>query len=374
MKILIISNISGCSWAGSETYWQEFAMKALGVGNSVTAMVHSDLMASDQICEFCKAGGEVRNWSKLRIARFQYYKEKLAPSFSSKILDSYDVIIVSLGSLPAMTNVPGLVDGLFVAKTPIILICQFNSDHLIISQGERHIVSRVMKQSSSTIFCSQRNLIQARRQFAMEPPNARVINNPIRNRGHEPCAWPDDAGQIYFASVARFEVAWKGQDLLLDVLSQPQWRDRNWHLNLYGEGSDREYLERLIVFYALLDRVSFKGHEKKINAIWSSNHILVMPSHGEGTPLAALEAMMAGRPVIATDVGGNAEIIRDGETGFIAEVATLGSFSRVMERAWESRSHWKAMGEAARRNVSEGISRDPALDLLEICSSLVFKK
>src|SRR6185369_7034394 len=99
--------------------------------------------------------------------------------------------------------------------------------------------------------------------------------------------------------------------------------------------------------------------------IWSANQVLLMPSHGEGTPLAALEAMMYARPVVATDVGGNAEIIHDGVTGFIAEAATVNSFSKTLERAWQARAQWHEMGLAAHKYIRVRAGHDPAKALLQ---------
>ena len=374
MKILIISNVSGYSWAGSESLWHQAAMLALKAEYEVTGIVHPDLMQSAQISEFLQAGGNLKKWQALRIARFQSLKEKLAPTFSPHFLNEYNVILVSLGSLPAMNYVPGLVDGLLKTSSPLVVLCQFNADHLIVSLRERKSVAKVLEKATGSVFVSQRNLMEARRQFAMDPPKAHVIQNPIRNRSEITTPWPDESEGPCFASVARFEVAWKGQDLLLDVLSQPQWKDRQWRLRFYGEGPDREYLEKLALFYKISDRVFFEGQVKNLNQIWSKNHLLVMPSHGEGTPLAALEAMMAGRPVVATDVGGNTEIIQEGETGFIAEAATSRSFSKAMERAWDLRGQWKQMGESARRSLVQADEKDPAQELLDLCMSVAVTK
>ena len=272
MNLLIVSNVNGYPWAGSETVWHRTAMLALREEHNVTAIIHSDLMASSQIAEFQCAGGKVKNWKALGRARFQSLKDKIAPTFSLSFLNTFDAILVSLGSLPAMTYVPGLVNGLLRTRSPVVLLCQFNSDHLIISPNERKTVREVLEKTSAVVFCSERNLIEARRQFAVDPPKAYVIRNPIRNMHEHPCPWPDESSGFSFASVARLEVAWKGQDLLLDVLSQPQWRDRSWRLRFYGEGPDRDYLERLVRFYNLSDRVTFEGQVTDINGIWSKNH------------------------------------------------------------------------------------------------------
>ena len=56
--------------------------------------------------------------------------------------------------------------------------------------------------------------------------------------------------------------------------------------------------------------------------IWAEHHALVLPSRFEGMPLVVVEAMLCGRPCIVTDVGGNAELIRDGINGFLAKAPT----------------------------------------------------
>jgi len=79
----------------------------------------------------------------------------------------------------------------------------------------------------------------------------------------------------------------------------------------------------------------------------------VLPSRGEGLSLAMLEAMMCGRPVIATDVGGCREVLEEGVTGFIAEDASEDALGRALERAWAVRSKWQAMGASAHQKAKE---------------------
>jgi glycosyltransferase involved in cell wall biosynthesis len=150
----------------------------------------------------------------------------------------------------------------------------------------------------------------------------------------------------------------KGQDILFEALSAPQWVGRNWRLYLYGEGPMRNVLERLVQHFGLSERVVFAGH-RPVEEIWAWNHVLVMPSRAEGLPLAIVEAMLCARPVVATDVAGNSEVVEDGITGFLADAPTARSVGNAMERLWGNRAKIEAMGMAGAKKIRELVPPDP---------------
>jgi glycosyltransferase involved in cell wall biosynthesis len=90
----------------------------------------------------------------------------------------------------------------------------------------------------------------------------------------------------------------------------------------------------------------------------------VLPSCSEGTPLALIEAQIAGRPAVVTDVGDSARWVIEGETGFVADAATAASFGRALARAWDRRADWRAIGERAHTAAAKRIDRNPGLTLL----------
>jgi sugar transferase (PEP-CTERM/EpsH1 system associated) len=96
---------------------------------------------------------------------------------------------------------------------------------------------------------------------------------------------------------------------------------REWNYNIkvviIGDGILREKLEGIARDYELNNDVVFLGMRNDIDQIVPEFDIFVLSSTSEGTPLTLLEAMSCGLPVIATDVGGNPEVVNDGETGFI---------------------------------------------------------
>jgi glycosyltransferase involved in cell wall biosynthesis len=117
--------------------------------------------------------------------------------------------------------------------------------------------------------------------------------------------------------------------------------------------------------------VNFLGHQSDIEKVWSSHHALVLPSRQEGMPLVVVEAMLSGRPCIATDVGGNRELICDGVNGFLAKAPTVELLDEAMNRAWENRSRLKEMGEKAAYDVRQWVSPDPTGDFVRDLRSLI---
>jgi glycosyltransferase involved in cell wall biosynthesis len=166
------------------------------------------------------------------------------------------------------------------------------------------------------------------------------------------------ASKVQLAVVGNLIVSHKGQDILLAVLQSPKWRGRDWVLNIYGDGPDRGYLQDLVTFYRLEGRVVFHGRVDDIRQLWSGNHLLVMPSHMEGMPLAIVEAMLCGRPCVVTDVGGATEWIDDGVSGFVASAASERSLDGALDRAWEVRGQWEEIGRRAHESAM--VLYDPA--------------
>ena len=106
------------------------------------------------------------------------------------------------------------------------------------------------------------------------------------------------------------------------------------------------------------DKVTFKGH-REVKDIWADNHILVLPSRAEGLPITIVEAMLCGRPVLTTDVAGNAEFLEDEVTGFIVDAPTIKQLGAALERLWERRDQLEKMGAAAATAIRHLIPSDP---------------
>ncbi len=151
----------------------------------------------------------------------------------------------------------------------------------------------------------------------------------------------------------------KGQDLILETLAGEVCKNRPWRLTLYGKGPTRGILEALASRLDLSDRVNFAGFAAP-EEIWSRNHILVLPSRFEGLPLVMVEAMLCGRPVIATDVAGHRELVEEGVAGFLASAPTASALGAALERFWERRDEAEHIGRAASRRIRQLVPPNPA--------------
>jgi glycosyltransferase involved in cell wall biosynthesis len=241
---------------------------------------------------------------------------------------------------------------------PYALIVHCNGDQWWFGE---HLAAAVESYTAAlTVFCvAQKNLDLLRSQLGGEPlQNAELVWNPFNVSPQKAPAWPADSSEWRMACPARLFPPAKGQDLLLRTFAMQQWRNRTVIVNLYGSGPDEPALRR-IAEEQHINKVRFCGHVSDIHKIWEQNHLLLLPSRYEGLPIVLVDAMWCARPAVVTDVGDNARMCVDGETGFVASAPTLASFSDALERAWEKREDWRQLGLAARKRAEDMIPVDP---------------
>ena len=158
--------------------------------------------------------------------------------------------------------------------------------------------------------------------------------------------WPNVPSPVSLAMVGNVDASSKGHDLVLGALDTPIWRERKVRVTIFGRGPDETALLTECQRRGL-KQIYFAGHVASTMSIWRSHHALLLPSRYEGQSLAMLEAMLHGRPVIATPVGGTAGLVVDGKSGFLAASADARGFADALERAWHQLATWPEMGAAA---------------------------
>ena len=125
-----------------------------------------------------------------------------------------------------------------------------------------------------------------------------------------------------------------------------------------GDGEQREELERLHAELGLGDRFILRGSVADVAGFLRTVEIAILPSHSEGMANALLESMSAGRAVIATDVGANAELVQHEKSGLIVPAGDENAIVEAIGRYLENPLRAAAYGAAARTRVEANFSRD----------------
>lgn len=124
-------------------------------------------------------------------------------------------------------------------------------------------------------------------------------------------------------------------------------------LEIAGSGPLRGELERLAVELGIASSVTFLGWRQDIGRAMSGWDVYVQTSLDEGIGVSVLEAMAAGLPVVATDVGGTSELVVHGETGLLVPASNPGRLAEVLEALLRDEPARQRMGEAGRRRAYE---------------------
>jgi glycosyltransferase involved in cell wall biosynthesis len=144
----------------------------------------------------------------------------------------------------------------------------------------------------------------------------------------------------------------KGVDLLLDSWVEIASDRPSWRLSVYGAGPEEESLKKQAAQLGITDSVEWKGRTNDVLGALRESSIFVLPSRGEGFPLAPMEAMAAAVPCVAFDVSpGVREIITDGVDGFLAPPGNTRAFAQHLDRLICDRELRDRMGEQARQNI-----------------------
>jgi glycosyltransferase involved in cell wall biosynthesis len=159
---------------------------------------------------------------------------------------------------------------------------------------------------------------------------------------------PDPAGPAVL--VARLAPV-KDVATLLRATALAARRRADFRLEVAGDGSARADLERLAGELHLGRHVRFLGEVRDVAGLLARARLFVLPSLTEGLSLTLLEAMARGLPVVATRVGGNPEVVAEGQTGLLVPPGAPDQLAECMLRLWDDAEAGARLGAAGRRRV-----------------------
>ena len=160
-----------------------------------------------------------------------------------------------------------------------------------------------------------------------------------------------EPGVVRVGMISRMNHPLKQHEVFLRVVGQLAARFPQLHVVMVGDGPLREGLEGVARQLGLSGRVSFLGDQRDIKSVMASLDVSVMPSSSESLSNVIMESMAAGLPVVAADVGGNPELVRNGETGFLFTAGNEPQFRQALETLIEQPELRHQFGKRARQRA-----------------------
>ena len=182
-----------------------------------------------------------------------------------------------------------------------------------------------------------------------------VIPNAVPERGPLPGRpRPTDPWVVGICAMFRPR---KGIEVLLDALVQMHQEKLPIRLRAVGYFQDADYerhIHRRVSELGLDDIIQWRGFSHDVYQELAEMDIFVLPSlFGEGLPLAILEAMAAGVPVVSTNVEGTPEAVRDGKDGLIVEPGNSKELASALSRIVRGEVDWQALRSSAHRRQAD---------------------
>jgi glycosyltransferase involved in cell wall biosynthesis len=183
---------------------------------------------------------------------------------------------------------------------------------------------------------------------------ASVVFNPVRLEGPASPAARDDA--VFRALFVGTYGARKGTSELVDALARLRGEGVLIELDVAGKeefrGEEAELRSR-VHDSGLTDFVRFHGvlGIPALRELYESSHVFALPSRSEGLPMALLEAMAFGLPVVATRVGGIPDVIEDGENGLLIQPDRTDELADALRRLTSDPGLRERLGKLARARV-----------------------
>lgn len=173
-----------------------------------------------------------------------------------------------------------------------------------------------------------------------------------------------DEQSVLLGTVSRIDPI-KNQPLMIKAFSKVLSKHPKAVLVIVGDGSDRPRLESLVRELGIKKSVRFTGFQVHPQPYFELLDIFLLSSLSEGTSMTLLESMACSKPSVVTDVGGNPEIVLNGETGFVTPDQDVDAFSQAMDSLLASSSLRESMGSKAMLRYRELFSEEKMLSRYE---------
>ncbi|WP_313892927.1 glycosyltransferase family 4 protein [Psychrobacillus sp.] len=322
---------------GAQVHVRDLSKQLAYDGHLVTIISGGDnIIAEDLLLE-----GVTYTHSEFLIRNINVFRDVLAFFEIRKILKKVQPDIVAIHSSKA-----GIVGRLACWSTRIP--CVFTAHGWAFTEGvekKKQLVYRQIEKCAGKLskkvitVCDQDRNLALRHQVLM-PEKVITIHNGVLDTKNAALK-KDNSEVVTIIMVARFEKPKQQLELLEALL---HIKELNWHMIFVGDGNLKQESAQFVQDNYLGNKVTFLGSHSNVSELLSAADLFVLTSEWEGLPLSILEAMAHRLPIIASNVGGIKEAVRDSENGFLIQ----DNLSELLSRLIENELLRKQMGEKSR--------------------------
>lgn len=160
----------------------------------------------------------------------------------------------------------------------------------------------------------------------------------------------------------------KNQQVIIKAISEIN--DKSIHYLLCGKGDQLKHLQDLSKELKIENNVHFLGYRKDVVDICSQTDVFVMPSHREGLPVASLEAMYCGLPLVTSNIRGLVDVMEDGESGYLCKPDDSEAFAKAIKKIKQHPELQSKMAERNRKAVIPFCVDNTKQEILNLLNSL----
>jgi len=358
-SVLFISLLNSAAWGGSEEIWYKSALHLAGKNQKVGVCCFNWEGKEERLQQLQRAGCKLYLLPGKSETKSLWGKYKLNEALHSIPFSDYNKSIVNQGGWKDVAHGP--FKKLYQKLPPYVLLFH-NYDML-----EKLSINKI-KSLYNWVMNAEKNIGDAGRIFSvikstcnLDIPRNYVLFNPVTiqlpDRQTPFTSSAED--KLKFIVLAELDIKRKAQDLLIKALAAEKWKTRNYTLNIYGNGKDKQILEKLINETGLSSKVFLKGFTKDVKEVLANSHVLLQLTHIDAMPISVTEALAMSRAIIASDVGDMPLWINEGVNGWITEKVCIEEIDRVLENAWQQRNKLEEMGRESYKIFKQKYPENP---------------
>lgn len=203
---------------------------------------------------------------------------------------------------------------------------------------------------SDKIICVSDYDRQIAKKTGIESQKLVTVHNGMKDIDSQLLSKPGNSNPVKIAMIARFDKQKDHQTLI------QAFPGLDAELILVGDGANLEAIQRQAEQLGIRDRVKFLGFRQDIAEILADVQIFTLISNWEGLPCTIIEAMRAGLPVVASDVGGVKEIVIEAETGYVIDQGDVKALHHKLAYLINNEPIRKQMGKLARQKYESELT------------------